>query len=407
MTRINLVKTDRRPIASYEVEIVERKGLGHPDYIADSVSERVSVELSKYYEENFGVILHHNLDKTLVVGGQSSPAFGGGKVVQPIYIIVSGRATTEVREGGTVHKVPIGPIVLGSVTSWIKENFRFLVPERHVVVDYKIGSGSVDLVGVYELGARTGGVPLANDTSVGVGYAPLSPLERLVLEVEATLNSRDFKRRLPEVGEDIKVMGVRLGREVKIMVAAAMISQIVRDRDHYIQVKDEVKRSVEDLAAKLVPDYAVEVAVNTADKPEHGIFYLTVTGTSAEHGDDGMTGRGNRANGLITPMRPMSLEATAGKNPTSHIGKIYNVVARNIAERIHAQVKGVAEATVELVSQIGKPISEPLVVNVELAVEHGDITGEVRGEVEGLVAEELRRMPSITRAILEGGITLF
>ncbi len=407
MTRVSVVKANRKPVAAHDVEIVERKGLGHPDYIADSVSERVSVELSKYYEENFGIILHHNLDKTLVVGGQSNPVFGGGKVIQPIYIIVSGRATTEVREGGTTYKIPIGPIILRSVSSWIKDNFRFLIPETHVIVDYKVGSGSVDLVGVYELGTRTGGVPLANDTSVGVGYAPLSPLERLVLAVETTLNSRDFKRRLPEVGEDVKVMGVRLGNNVKIMVAAAMISQLVKDRDHYMQVKDEVKSSVEDLATKLTPNYTVDVAVNTADKPEHGIFYLTVTGTSAEHGDDGMTGRGNRANGLITPMRPMSLEATAGKNPTSHIGKIYNVVARNIAEKIYGQVKGVSEATVELVSQIGKPINEPLIVNVELAIEQGDVTGEVRNEVDGIVREELGSLPSITRAILRGEFTLF
>ncbi len=57
------------------------------------------------------------------------------------------------------------------------------------------------------------------------------------------------------------------------------------------------------------------VHVNTADDIKKKSVFLTVTGTSAEMGDDGSVGRGNRCNGLITPNRPMSMEATSGKNP--------------------------------------------------------------------------------------------
>ncbi|MEM0484566.1 MAG: methionine adenosyltransferase, partial [Pyrobaculum sp.] len=313
-------KVDKTPVAKRLVEIVERKGQGHPDYIADGVAEWVSKYLSKYYLERFGVILHHNVDKTLVVGGQASPRFGGGEILQPIYILVSGRATYEVRTKEGVVKIPLGPIVMQAARDWIKNHFRYLDPDVHVVIDYRIGQGSADLVGIYDLGVR--GIPLANDTSVGVGYAPLTPLEELVYKTERLLNSRDFKAKYPEVGEDVKVMGVRVGKEVKLTIATAMISRLVKDKSHYLSVKDDVKKAVEDLASKIAPEYSVEVTINAADKPEHGIFYLTVTGTSAEHGDDGMTGRGNRANGLITPMRSMSLEAAAGKNPVSHVGKI-------------------------------------------------------------------------------------
>jgi len=63
-------------------------------------------------------------------------------------------------------------------------------------------------------------------------------------------------------------------------------------------------------------------------------LYLTATGTSAEQGDDGQVGRGNRVNGLITPYRPMTLEAAAGKNPVSHVGKTYNIAARQICDKI-------------------------------------------------------------------------
>lgn len=222
-----------------------------------------------------------------------------------------------------------------------------------MVIDYRVGMGSTDLVGVYELGVKATKVPLANDTSIGVGFAPLTDTERLVLETERLLNSREFKAKLPEVGEDVKVMGgLRIGKDVKLTIASAIISSLVKDKDHYINVKEEVKNKVLDLAAKITPNLTVDVTVNAADKPEHGIFYLTVTGTSAEHGDDGATGRGNRANGLITPMRPMTMEATAGKNPVSHIGKLYNVLANRIAERIYGEVKGLKEVYVYLLSQL-------------------------------------------------------
>ncbi|MEM4673576.1 MAG: methionine adenosyltransferase [Pyrobaculum sp.] len=397
-------KVDKTPVAQRLVEIVERKGQGHPDYIADGISEWVSRYLSRYYLENFGVILHHNVDKTLVVGGQAAPRFGGGEVLQPIYILVSGRATYEVKTRDGVVKVPLGPIVVKAARDWIKQNFRFLDPDLHVVIDYKIGQGSADLVGIYDLGART--IPLANDTSVGVGYAPLTPLENLVYKTERLLNSRDFKAKYPEVGEDVKVMGVRVGRDIKLTVAAAIISRLTKDKSHYLSVKEDIKKSIEDMAAKIVPDYNVEVTINAADKPEYDIYYLTVTGTSAEHGDDGMTGRGNRANGLITPMRSMSLEAAAGKNPVSHVGKIYNVVAQRIADKIYAEVKGITEAYVEIVSQIGRPINEPKILNIEI-IKEGELTGETRREIEAIAREELEKIAYITEYILRGEVSLY
>ncbi len=399
---------DRRPVSELNVELVERKGLGHPDYIADSASEVVSRALSSYYLEKYGVILHHNVDKVLIVGGQANPRFGGGDVIQPIYILVAGRVTTEVRTATGIEKVPIGTIIISSIKDWIRNNFRFLDPDKHVVVDYRVGMGSTDLVGVYELGVKATKIPLANDTSIGVGFAPLTETERLVLETERLLNSREFKARLPEVGEDVKVMGLRIGKEVKLTIASALISSLIKDKDHYLNVKDEIRNKVLDLATKISTNLSVDVTVNAADKPEHGIFYLTVTGTSAEHGDDGATGRGNRANGLITPMRPMTMEATAGKNPVSHIGKLYNVLANKIAERIYGEVKGLKEVYIYLLSQIGKPINEPLVANVDVLTENGVVlSSEIRNEIEGIVNEELENITAVTDLVVKNKVSLF
>ena len=404
MKVIHIEKLTGKAIEEREVEFVERKGLGHPDYIADSIAEAVSRELSKLYMERYGRILHHNVDKVLVVGGQANPQFGGGEVIHPIYIIVAGRATTEVRtKSGNIESIPIGSLILRTTKEWINRNFRYLDPEEHVVIDYKIGKGSVDLVSMYERGKN---IPLANDTSLGVSYAPLSTTEKLVLEVERYLNSKDLKEKLPQVGEDIKVMALRKGSTINLTIAAAIISKLVKDLDEYLNTKEQIKEEVEKLASKIAPDYEVNVHVNTADDPKSGSVYITVTGTSAEHGDDGMTGRGNRVNGLITPMRPMSMEATAGKNPVSHVGKIYNVLASIAAERI-AGIEGVKEAYVKILSQIGKPINEPQIVLISILPEDDTNFNNIKYEAESIMSELLNDITKLTELILDNKVSLF
>jgi len=397
----------KQAVEDLKTELVERKGLGHPDYIADSASEAASRALCKYYLKEFGMILHHNLDKTLLVGGQSNPMFGGGYVIEPMYIIVSGRATTEVRTEDGEVKIPFGTLIVNSVKEWIKNNFRYLDPEEHVIVDYMVRKGSVDLVSLFDA-SRRGKAPLANDTSIGVGYAPLSTLEKLVLETERMLNSREYKSRNPAVGEDIKVMGLRRDKEIVLTIASAIVDREVRDIDEYMSVKEQVVEDILDLASKIASNYRVVVNVNTADMPEKKIVYLTVTGTSAEHGDDGATGRGNRANGLIPPMRPISMEATAGKNPVSHVGKIYNVVAYRIAEKIYRSIDGFREVYVELLSQIGKPIDQPLIASIKVLPDNEDnVTSDKVNEAIGIADEELANITSITKRIIESQETLY
>ncbi|MBC7113061.1 MAG: methionine adenosyltransferase [Candidatus Methanomethyliales bacterium] len=396
-------RLNQQSVELHSVEFVERKGLGHPDYIADSLSEEFSLQLCKVYKERFGQILHHNVDKVLLVGGQANVKFGGGEVLTPIYILMSGRATTEVSNNGVKEYIPVGRIAVESAKNWIRENLRFLNPESHVIVDHRVGKGSADLVCNYEARREN---KCSNDTSFGVAYAPLDSLERAVYETERFVNSPYMRKRLPEVGEDVKVMGLRSGREIKLTLAVAMVSKLIPDLDHYISVKEQLKKELEDFVAKK-SDLPVEIYLNNADRPDLGIVYITVTGTSAEMGDDGETGRGNRVNGLITPSRPMSLEATAGKNPVSHIGKIYNVMAVIIANRI-AELKGVKEAYVKIVSQIGRPIDDPHMTNVQLLLESGSVlTSGLQSEIESIVNEEFDQIDKITEGILQRKFTLY
>lgn len=383
------------------VEVVERKGLGHPDTICDALAETLSRNLCREYRDRFGTVLHHNVDKALLCGGRAAPAFGGGTVIEPINIYLAGRAITEV--GSKV--LPINEIAVEGSRAWMRANLHALDAERHVHIHELIRPGSQDLRELFSRHPRHG-VALANDTSIGVAHAPLSSLERLVLAVEKRINGRDRNREHPAWGEDVKVMGIRYGTTVRLTVACAMIGRYLAHIDDYLAEKAAVAQMVQELSIEHgFP--ASEVRVNTADGPSANTIYLTVTGTSAEAGDDGQVGRGNRVNGLITPCRPMSLEAAAGKNPVTHVGKIYNVLAREIAEKLVVTVPEIAAAQCLIVGQIGIPITEPAMFQVRLATRDGMPVDRLRPRVTEIATDRLARASKLVDDFIAGTIEVF
>jgi S-adenosylmethionine synthetase len=390
------------PAASDQsIEMVERKGLGHPDTICDSIAEALSVNLSQYYLDRFGIILHHNVDKALLCAGSSQPAFGGGEIIEPMEIILAGRAT---RTFNGID-VPIEDIAEECVRAWFRTHCHAIDPDRHVQIRCKIRPGSAELA---ELFARQqeNGVLLANDTSCGVGFAPLTPLESLVGAVERRLNHPATKRDRPEIGEDVKVMGIRLNDRVQITLACALIDRYVTDTADYM----EKKKAIVDLARREAAQYAgnrVDFDINAGDAPDKGSLYLTVTGTSAEAGDDGEVGRGNRSNGLITPFRPMTMEATAGKNPMSHVGKLYNVAANRLATAVVDSVDGVVGADCCLVSQIGRPVDDPAVTFLRLTPEKERSLESVAPEAEEVAHQVVKQIPMLWKELINGDISLF
>lgn len=389
-------------VQDLEVEIVERKGKGHPDSLIDGASEAVSLGLCDYYLKHFGAILHHNVDKGILVGGKSEAVFGGGTIISPIYMMVAGRATELVPMKGRTEEVPVEEIARDSIRRFIRKTMRFLDPDEHVDINTKIKQGSPDLVAVF---MRKGTMPVSNDTSIGVGYAPLTPTESLVLGAEKLLNSPSFKKKYPEVGEDVKVMGLRRDKKLETTVAAAMVSPKIPDASHYVSVIEDVSHELDRLADEVKMD--VNFKLNAADNPKHGEFYLTVTGTSAEHGDDGNTGRGNRVNGLISPMRQYSMEATAGKNPVNHTGKILNALAVLASREIVKECPSVRESYVRILSRIGKPIDQPLVASAAVVLDDGAKISKVSGDIESILDRSLDGIRDVTGLILDQKIELF
>jgi S-adenosylmethionine synthetase len=396
---IRVEPIDRRAVEDQEVEIVERKGIGHPDSICDGIAEHVSSALARTYLDRVGKVLHYNTDETQLVAGSSDPAFGGGEVLEPIYVLIVGRAT-KTYDG---DRIPVDSIALEAAREYLREEIPGIDLESDAIIDVRLGEGSGDLQDVFgEEGRR---IPMANDTSFGVGHAPLSETERIVREAERRLNG-EFAADHPVLGPDVKIMGKRENDRIDLTVAAAMIDEHVPDMGAYRSAVDAVREFVTDVAREHT-DREVEVYVNTADDYDEGSIYLTVSGTSAEHGDDGSVGRGNRANGLITPNRSMSMEATSGKNPVNHIGKIYNVLATETAKEVVAEVSGIRDLRVRLLSQIGRPIDEPHVADAHVVTEAGVDLADIEADVEAIVDDQLADVRDVTDRIIDGEIRTF
>lgn len=394
------------PVPMRKIELVERKGIGHPDSVADALAEEVSKALCKMYKKEFGTVLHHNTDETQIAAGQASPKFGGGHIIDPSYILLVGRATTNITDvkAKDIRCLPCKPTALAAARNYLKKTFPNLDVDSEVVLDARLGQGSDDLRGVYKSSKI-----LANDTSFGVGYAPYSITDRLVLTTEEYINGK-MKDILPETGQDVKVMASRVGNDITMTVACAMVDKYIDDLEHYKSVVEQMYDKVNQHALDIIGDEKInfKLDINTGDDYDKGVIYLTCTGLSQEMGDDGSVGRGNRCNGLITPYRPMSMEATSGKNPITHIGKIYNVMSKLIAEDVAKKVSPEVEVRVRILSQIGKPVSEPLNCNIQLvsATEDKKI-GQWKQEAESIAYEWLDNVDKVTDLIINGKVRTF
>ena len=380
------------------IEIVERKGLGHPDSICDGVAEHVSRSLGRAYLDRVGRILHFNTDETQLVAGEAAPRFGGGELQSPIYLLIVGRATRRFQG----ERIPTDTIALTAAREYLNENLPRLDVGRDIVIETRLGEGSGDLTGIFE---DSDMVPTSNDTSFGVGHAPLTETEELVLRAEQELNGQ-YADDHPEIGADIKVMGKREGDEIHLTLAVAVIDEYVSGIDEYDDALQGVRSFVRDLAGEITGRDVI-IDINTADEYEAESIYLTVSGTSAENGDDGSVGRGNRANGLITPNRSMSMEATSGKNPVNHVGKIYNLLSTEIAHRVVDEVDGIADLRIRLLSQINAPIDDPLVADADVAPAEGVAVDDIEDDITRIIDRELADVTSITERVLDGELSTF
>lgn len=393
-----------------DFEIVEKKCIGHPDTLADGLAEYLSQRYSIYTKSRFRAILHHNFDKVGLLGGASYVKFGEGYLTSPIRVLLNGRASTKFGE----EVIPVNDLL----TNWSKEFLGKRLPllnvDKDLVFHYNLSNqsspGKTDEVykkegtrkywfeprGLFDLQEHS--KLFSNDTSLGVGYAPFSMLENIVNSIAKRLTSEEFRLNNPWIGSDIKIMGYRNKEDISVTLCVPQIGKYVSSADEY---RHNIDKTYE-IVKSIIESYSVvafEVNINTRDDYDKAELYLTAIGTSLESGDEGLVGRGNRINGLITPMRPMSMEGAAGKNPVYHIGKVYHVIANLIADKIYSEL-GVANE-VFLISQSGRDLADPWVVHVN--VEETVDEKKVRNIVDSL----LSTFPYVTNEIVNNHYTVY
>lgn len=394
-----------------ECEFVERKGLGHPDTLADALAEKLSAEYSKYTLKNYGAILHHNFDKVGLLGGSSYVAFGKGYLTKPIRVLLNGRISTKFAG----EKIPIMKLLVYWTENFFKEKLSIIDATDDLEFHFNLSNQSspgktytkeankgsrmywFEPRGLFDLKELE--KPLSNDTSLGVGYAPYSNLEKMILDIETELNSSNFKNRHKWMGSDIKLMGFRQLDNYYITMCIPQIANFVKNLSEYKVNLKMARKKVEEIIKK----YSVnnfELNINTRD--DYGVreLYLTATGSSIESGDEGLVGRGNRINGIISPNKPMSMEGSCGKNPIYHIGKIYYLAANEIAKKIYKKF-GIKNE-VFIASQGGRYLLDPwiIMVNIQNNFHNKDV-------IKKLVLEEIKKIQSLTPKIINGKFKLF
>jgi S-adenosylmethionine synthetase len=391
----NIVVTEATgpSIEDIPVEIVERKGIGHPDSLCDGIAERISVDYTRWCQENLGVMLHHNFDKVQLVAGEVELGYGGGELIKPILIQIAGRGVPSWQG----QEIPLDEIAIEAAKQHVRETMRYLDPDQHMEITSYVGRGASELQYVVDR-------VTANDTSFGVSHWPRSGLEHAVYETAQYINHQLIDG-FP-IGEDVKVMGMRRDGELILTIALPFLATEIGDRAEYKEARDAAQAAIQTYASDL-DHRQVTVMVNTADDLESDSVYLTLTGTSAEMGDDGAVGRGNRVNGVIAPFRSTSLEAACGKNPISHVGKVYNVLALAAAQAIVEEVADVGEATVYILSQIGAPLDTPLMATALVRSPNGALTPAIEGDVASVLDAKLARVHDMREAILSREMCLF
>ncbi|WP_020522423.1 methionine adenosyltransferase [Catelliglobosispora koreensis] len=393
------------PNAEPGITIIERKGLGHPDTLADHLAEALSRAYAKHTLEAVGAVLHHNFDKLALLGGSSRVSYGGGSMGDPVRVLVNGRAT---RTCGDLT-IPVDDIVNSTVAEFFAERLPHL--GSHYVVELNITSNSspgavhgaagtpertswFTPTSVEQLRERK--VVLANDTSMGTAFAPLNDIESFVIALANDFSGpSDFTQDRPWCGTDVKVMAFADDDRCDIVFCVPQISAFVHSRDDYSRNCTEVIQYAETLAASMLPERKVTLRLNARDMVDRDEIYLTLTGSSIESGDEGVVGRGNRACGMITPLRPMNLEGVNGKNPVYHVGKVYNIAARRIASALHTRFGGYVE--VHLISATGQALASPWQAIVRMADSLADHT-DVQLEVTAILSQ----FPQLTEDLVAG-----
>ena len=394
-------------------ELVEIKGAGHPDTLADELAEEFSIAYSRYTLKKFNVILHHNFDKSGILGGASFVKFGYGQLTSPIRILINGRVSTKFGK----ELIPYKMILEKTTNEYLKKKFPLINLRKDVIFQYNISiessPGNVHFNSNKEGTRKNWFTPRSkddikelsflgsNDTSIGVGFAPLTKFESTIKKLEIKLNSLTFKKDKPWLGSDIKIMGTKVNKVIDLTLCAPQISRFVKNYDEYKENISKINKIIYRFIKKRHMTFKINININTRDDFDTGELYLTAIGSSIESGDEGLVGRGNRINQLICQTKPYTMEGIAGKNPVYHAGKLYSIAAQKMANILAEKIDSYIE--VYLISQSGRLLIDPWKTIIGI---NKHLNKKEKIELIEIVKKELKNIPKLTKKIIKKELNL-
>ena len=331
-----------------KIEIVERKGSGHPDSLACKIAENSCRQLCFYYKDNYKVIPRFNIDQVEINGGEVEVNFQKNHLVKKGSITITGKATSLAIKD--IEK--INQLVIKETKKTLEDLFGAGIL-NYFNIKSDINKYSKNNKAFFE----NIGLPLSEDTSLGIGFYPYTYIEKMTLDLDSRLLKLS---KIFPIGRDFKIMILRNGKKIDITIGIAFISGKIKNINDYFLIKEKIRLNL----LKLIKDRNnINLIINAADDLNNNKAYITATGTAAEH-DKGSLGRGNGVSGLITPGRKSSFEVIYGKNPIYNVSKIYNLLAFYLAEKISKFLGNNIFIEIEILSQLGNPINEPQIINV-------------------------------------------
>jgi len=352
-------------------EIVERKGIGHPDTLADGVAEAVSIEYSRYCLKEFGAVLHHHFDKTVIMGGQARIDFGIGEMIKPIRLVINGRVSSVFGD----KKIDYPEIQKKAAKEYLSKTLPHLDIDKYVEIKSFSTSYSKSLVwyrprSLDDLPEFK--TPFVNDSSAIVSFWPLSYTEELVLEMEKYFYDENKKPKFNYIGHDIKILAIRNFKNIDLTLCVPFISSNTPNRNFYIEKLNAIKSELKRVAQNILKNkFKINIDLNTQDfsllgkSKERSGYYFSASGSALDYGEEGVVGRGNRARGVRSCFRPNSTDAIHGKNPSFHVGKVYTYFGDQISQAIAEEMK--CECTVILATQNKRPTNSPQKIIINLS----------------------------------------
>lgn len=322
----------------FPFEVVERKGLGHPDTLVDGIVEFAEMNYAKYCLEEFGCIPHHNFDKAMLIGGMCKQTYGESNFTQPIKFIFMGRGSKSF--GDT--EIPLYDIQVQSAKAYLNRVLpRLKTDDPNMFLCESVTSCNssrpywFEPRDIFDL-PEYNNSPVANDTATMISYYPLTLCEQLALDVERYFYSIN-EDGLPypkyiEYGQDIKVMVVRNNSRIDITVAVPQISTITKNKDEYYNREIHLQRDILKYVQKKHPNDDINITINSSKRSD--VQYMVSAGSSVDFGEEGAVGRGNKTHGIISSFRPNTMEAPHGKNSTYFVGKVLGYITDVIAKDI-------------------------------------------------------------------------